>query len=56
MEKMLEFSAKNKIYPIVEKYTFEEFPKAFDVLENGRPKFRAVVNVEDWAKKNGFNK
>jgi hypothetical protein len=25
-------------------------------LEKGKPHFRCVVNVEDWAKKNGFDK
>lgn len=52
----LEFSAKHKIYSTCEHFAFEDFPKAFDLLENGRPKFRACVNVVDWAKKNGFDK
>jgi D-arabinose 1-dehydrogenase-like Zn-dependent alcohol dehydrogenase len=30
---------------VVEIFKFEEFAKAFDHLENGKPKFRAVVNV-----------
>lgn len=37
-------------------FDFENFPKAFDTLENGKPKFRCVVNITDWAKKNGFDK
>lgn len=53
---MLKFSAEHKIYPTCEMFNFEDFNKAYDVLENGRPKFRACVNVIDWSKKNGFNK
>lgn len=55
MNDMLNFSAEHKIYPTCEIFPFEEFNKAFDLLENGRPKFRACVNVTDWAKKNGFD-
>jgi len=50
MKDTLEFSAKHKIYPTCEKFSFDKFNEAFDLLENGRPKFRAVVNVTDWAK------
>lgn len=53
---MLEFSALHNILPYCEFFSFEDFPKAFDTLENGRPKFRCVVNVEDYAKKNGLHK
>jgi len=42
---MLKFSAEHKIYPIVEEFAFEDFPKAFTYMETSRPKFRAVVNV-----------
>lgn len=45
IEEMLEFSNKNQVYPIVEHYAFEDFNKAFDKLENGRPLFRCVVDV-----------
>ena len=47
---MLQFSVDHNVYPICETFAFEDFPKAFDKLENGRPKFRCVVNVKDWAK------
>ena len=47
---MLAFSAQHKIYPTCETFSFDNFPKAIDLLENGRPKFRACVNVTDWAK------
>jgi len=53
---MLTFSAEHNVYPIVEKFNFDNFPAAFEKLENGRPKFRVVVNVQDWAEKNGFHK
>ena len=53
---MLEFSALHNILPLVEFFGFEDFPKALDTLENGKPVFRCVVNVEDWSKKNGFYK
>lgn len=53
---MLKFSADHKVYPTCEVFGFEDFPKAFDKLEHGRPKFRACVNVEDWSKQNGFYK
>jgi len=42
---MLEFSAKHNIVPLCEEFDFEDFPQAFDRLENGRPIFRCVVNV-----------
>ncbi len=42
---MLEFSAKHNIVPLCEEFDYEKFPEAFDRLENGRPIFRCVVNV-----------
>ena len=53
---MLPICVEKNIYPMVEEYSFEDFPKAFNRLENERPKFRCVVNVKDWAEKNGFKK
>jgi D-arabinose 1-dehydrogenase-like Zn-dependent alcohol dehydrogenase len=53
---MLDFCAKNDVYPMVEEYPFEELPKAFDKLENGRPKFRCVLNVVEYSKKNNLFK
>ena len=53
---MVEFCNKNDVYPIVEEYPFEEMPKAFEKLENGRPHFRCVVNMKDYAEKNGLKK
>jgi D-arabinose 1-dehydrogenase-like Zn-dependent alcohol dehydrogenase len=56
IKKMLPLCVEKDIYPIVEEFPFEDFPKAFDKLENGRPHFRCVVNVKDYAEKNGFKK
>lgn len=53
---VLEFSAKHKIVPTIEKVEFEDFPKAYQKLEHGRPHYRMVVDVQSWAKKHGFDK
>ncbi len=47
----LEFTAKHGIKVAVESFSFEDFPKALDRLENGKPQFRCVVNVEDFVNK-----
>jgi len=40
-----------------EEFAFEDFDKALDKMENGRPKFRCTVNVQDFSKKhNHFKK
>jgi len=54
IEEMLDFSAKNKVFPKCEQYDFSDFPKAFEQLEHGKPNFRCVVNVKDYAEKNGL--
>ena len=46
-EKMLEFSAKNGVECKCEQFKWEEFPKALDRLEHGKPVFRCVVNVDE---------
>ena len=53
---VLDFSAHYGIKAINEYYTFEDFDKAFDRLENGNPRYRVCVNVTDWAKQHGFDK
>jgi len=53
---MLDFCAKNNIYPLVEEFAFEDFPKALDKLENGKPIFRCVVNCGEYSKKHGMQK
>lgn len=54
-EEMLEFSAKHNVLPVIETFEFEEFPKAYELLAKGKPKFRVVVNCENFAKKHGWN-
>ena len=54
IKEMIPLWFEKDIYPIVEEFDFEDFPKAFDKLENGKPHFRCVVNVKDWALKHGF--
>jgi uncharacterized zinc-type alcohol dehydrogenase-like protein len=56
INEMLKLCADKDIYPIVEEFKFEEFDKGFDRLENGKPIFRVVVNVQDWSKANNFFK
>ena len=56
IREMLELCAKEDIYPMVEEFSFEEFDKALDRLENGRPTFRCVVNVQEYSEKNGLFK
>jgi len=51
IQEMLEFAAKHKIQPKCEFYEFEDFPKAFDKLVNGKPCFRCVVKCKDYFKK-----
>ena len=53
---MVKICVEKDIYPMIEEFSFEDFPKAFNRLENERPKFRCVVNVKDFAEKNGFKK
>jgi D-arabinose 1-dehydrogenase-like Zn-dependent alcohol dehydrogenase len=47
----LEFTAKHGIRVETEDFSFEDFPKAVDRLEHGRPFFRCVVNVQDFTNK-----
>jgi D-arabinose 1-dehydrogenase-like Zn-dependent alcohol dehydrogenase len=44
----IKFSHKHNIKVITEEYSFEDFPKALNRLENERPHFRCVVNVKDF--------
>lgn len=45
IREMLEFSAKHNIVPLCEEFDWEDFPKTYDRLVNGKPIFRCVVNV-----------
>lgn len=51
---MLDYAVKYNIKVRTEDYSFEDFPKALDKLENGRPLFRCVVNVEEYAQKHNL--
>ena len=53
---MVQLCAEKDIYPMVEIFSFEDFPKAFEKLEHGKPHFRCVVNVKDYAEKHGLKK
>ena len=44
IREMLEFSSKHNIVPLCEEFDFEDFPKAYDRLVNGKPIFRCVVD------------
>ena len=52
-QEMLDFCACHDVHSMNEHFTWEEFPKALDKLENGTPKFRCVVNVDDFSKNFG---
>lgn len=56
IEEMLQICADNNIYPICEQFEFEDFDKAFDRLENGRPIFRCVVDCGKYSKKTNLFK
>jgi len=48
---MLDFVAKHGIECIAEHYEFDDFPKALDKLENGKPIFRCIVDTEKFSDK-----
>jgi len=56
INEMLQLCVDKDIYPMVEEFAFEDFDKALDKLENGKPIFRCVVNCQDYAKKHGLFK
>ena len=53
---MVKICVDKKVYPMVEEFAFDDFPKAFDKLEKGKPQFRCVVNCGEYAKKHGLFK
>jgi uncharacterized zinc-type alcohol dehydrogenase-like protein len=55
-KEMLEYCAKNNIYPMVETFEFNEVPKAIEHMESGNSIFRSVINVENFSKSNNFFK
>ena len=56
INKMVDFYNKINAYSIAEEYPFEEIPKIFEKSENGRPHFRFLFNMKDYAEKNGLKK
>ena len=53
---MIDFSYKNHVYPMCEEYAFEDFEKAIETIEHGKPRFRIVLNIKDYARKNNLHK
>ena len=47
VQQMLDFSAFHNIQPIVQNYSWNDFPKAYDTIKNGKPRFRCVVDIAD---------
>jgi uncharacterized zinc-type alcohol dehydrogenase-like protein len=56
IKEMVRLCSDKDIFPICEEYDFDDLPKAFDKLENGKPHFRCVLNVKDYAEKHGWKK
>lgn len=54
-EHAVRFAHENGVKVQAERFSFEDFPKAFDLLENGKPHFRCVVNVKDFNEKHSHS-
>ena len=48
---MLDFVSKHNIKCLCEHYKFEDFDKALEKLEHGTPRFRCVVDTDEFSKK-----
>ena len=55
VKECLEFSAKHKCFPIIEEFSFDDFPKAAKRLHYERPRYRCVVKCQS-DKYSQFNK
>jgi len=55
-KEMLDFAVKHKIYPVLNMFKFEEFPKAYRHLKSGKAVFRCLVNCVEFAKRHGLFK
>lgn len=51
MESMLKFAKLHNIYPMVEMFSFEDFPKAYHRMAHEKPHFRVVVDVQSYLEK-----
>lgn len=49
-EQMLKYSADKEIEVVCEHFNFEDFPKALDRVENAQPKFRCVIDADNFTK------
>ena len=49
-QEMLDFVEEHGIEIICEEFKWDQFDKALDKLENGKPIFRCVVNVDERSK------
>ena len=50
---MIRLCSDKDIFPLCEEY---DLSKTLDKLENGKPHFRCVLNVKDFAEKHGWKK
>jgi len=48
MREMLQFAADHKVISMNEMFKFEDFPKAYERIQKGRPEFRVVVDVKNF--------
>ena len=53
---MIRYSKEYDVVPDVEMFAFEDFNKALHRAEKENPRFRVVIDVQTWAKTNGFDK
>ena len=49
-EEMLQFCADNQVTSLCDQFEWEEFPQALEKMEHGSPKFRCVVNVDNFSR------
>lgn len=54
IEETLRFAAEHNIHAVAELYDFEELPKIIEKVGNGRPLFKCVLLMEDYAKKHNL--
>jgi D-arabinose 1-dehydrogenase-like Zn-dependent alcohol dehydrogenase len=45
LNNMIDFCLTHGIEPMIEKFSFDDFPKALDRIMNGKPEFRVVVDL-----------
>lgn len=53
---MLKLASMKNILPIAEVFKWEDCAKGYHKLKNGKPHFRACLEVGPWARENGFHK